>query len=86
MPRGYPGSTPGVDPRSQGVIPRRFKRKKIFVADAGWTDGQTDVLVEIVIYIYIIIPQLVHFFSPSYPSKGVCAIIEFHFKIGHETR
>ena len=31
MPRGYPGSTPGVDPRSQGVIPRRFKRKKIFV-------------------------------------------------------
>ena len=27
-PGGYPGSTPGVDPRSQGVIPRRFKRKK----------------------------------------------------------
>ena len=41
MPRGYPGSTPGVDPRSQGVIPRRFKQKKIFVTDAltdRWTD------------------------------------------------
>ena len=52
MPRGYPGSTPGVDPRSQGVIPRRFKRKKIFVTDGGrtkygWTDrrdgGNSDV-------------------------------------------
>ena len=41
MPRGYPGSTPGVDPRSQGVIPRRFKRKKIFVTD-GRTDGLTN--------------------------------------------
>ena len=33
---------PGVDPGSQGVIPRRFKQKKIFVTDArtkyGWTD------------------------------------------------
>ena len=47
MPRGYPGSTPGVDPGGQGVIPRRFKRKKIFVTrdtgtpghrDTGWTD------------------------------------------------
>ena len=45
MPRGYPGSTPGVDPRSQGVIPRRFKQKKNFVTDARmdartntWTD------------------------------------------------
>ena len=37
MPRGYPGSTPGVDSRSQGVISRRFKQKKIFV-----TDGMTD--------------------------------------------
>ena len=52
MPLGYPGSTPGVDPRSQGVIPRRFKRKKIFVTDKGrtheaWTDkcdgGNSDV-------------------------------------------
>ena len=45
MPRGYPGSTPGVDPRSQGVIPRRFKRKKNFVTDGRtdeWTDGWTD--------------------------------------------
>ena len=56
MPRGYPGSTLGVDPRSQGVIPRRFKRKKIFVTDGQtpdehWKkDGQTDVIVEIVIY------------------------------------
>ena len=41
MPRGYPGSTPGVDPRSQGVIPRRFKQKKIFVTDVR-TDGRTD--------------------------------------------
>ena len=32
-PEGYPGSTLGVDPRSQGVIPRRFKRKKIFVTN-----------------------------------------------------
>ena len=38
MPRGYPGSTPGVDPRSQGVIPKRFKRKKIFVTPP---DGRT---------------------------------------------
>ena len=42
MPRRYPGSTPGVDPRGQGVIPRQFKRKKIFVTDGrtpnGWTD------------------------------------------------
>ena len=45
MPRGYPGSTPGADPRSQGVISRRFKRKKNFVTNErtnertdGWTD------------------------------------------------
>ena len=42
MPRSYQESTPGVDPRSQGVIPRRFKRKKFFVThgrtDEGWTD------------------------------------------------
>ena len=45
MPRGYPGSTPGVDPRSQGVIPRRFKQKKNFVTDArmhGRTNPWTD--------------------------------------------
>ena len=38
---GYPGSTPGVNPRSQGVIPRRFKQKKFFVTDKRtdvWTD------------------------------------------------
>ena len=41
MPRSYPGSTLEVDPRSQGVIPRRFKQKKIFVTDGRthrWTD------------------------------------------------
>ena len=48
MPRGYPGSTLGVDPIGQGVIPRRFKRKNFFVTDEGRTDGQTDVKVEIV--------------------------------------
>ena len=44
-PRSYPGSTPGIDPRSQGVIPRRFKEKKNFVTNKltnelthGWTD------------------------------------------------
>ena len=42
MPRGYPGSTPGVDPRSQGVIPRRFKRKKNFVTVVCTKDGRTD--------------------------------------------
>ena len=43
MPRGYPGSTPGVDPRSQGVILRRLKQKKICdrQTDAR-TDGRTD--------------------------------------------
>ena len=41
MPRSYPGSTPGVDPGSQGVIPRRFKRKKNFVTN-GRTDERTD--------------------------------------------
>ena len=44
MPRGYPGSTPGVNPRSQGVIPRRFKRKKNFCdgnrTPDRWTDGR----------------------------------------------
>ena len=40
---GVPGVNPGVDPRSQGMIPRRFKRKKIFVTeDARRTDGWTD--------------------------------------------
>ena len=45
MPRGYPGSTPGVDPGSQGVIPRRFKRKRNFVTNErkdARTDGWTD--------------------------------------------
>ena len=40
--RGLSGVNLGVDPGSQGVIPRRFKRKKIFVTDGrtdkGWTD------------------------------------------------
>ena len=39
MPRGYPGSTPGVDPGSQGVIPRRFKRKKFFVTNVVVVGG-----------------------------------------------
>ena len=57
MPGGYPGSTPGIDPRSQGVIPRRFKRKKNFVTDGRthertnvWTDrrdGRNSVLDEL---------------------------------------
>ena len=43
MPRGYRGSTPGVDPRSQGVIPRRFKQKKICDELTNeLTDGRTD--------------------------------------------
>ena len=42
MPRGYPGSTPGVDPGGQGVIPRRFKRKKNFVTPGHRTNGWTD--------------------------------------------
>ena len=41
MPRSYPGSTPGIDPRSQGVIPRRFKRKNFFVTNER-TNGRTD--------------------------------------------
>ena len=46
---GLPGVNPGGRPRAQGVIPRRFKRKKNFVTHAERTpDGQTDVLVEIV--------------------------------------
>ena len=39
MPRGYPG----VDFRSQGVIFRRFKRKKKFVTNKRtnrWTDSR----------------------------------------------
>ena len=38
---GLPGVNPGVNPRGQGVISRRFKRKKIFVTDTHtdtWTD------------------------------------------------
>ena len=47
MPQRYPGSTPGVDPRSQGVIPRRFNRKKNFVTERRkdghrTPHGQTD--------------------------------------------
>ncbi len=37
-----PGSSrvnPGVDPRSQGVIPRRFKRKQYFVMPDRQTDN-----------------------------------------------
>ena len=35
---GVPGVNPWVDPWSQGVIPRRFKRKKKFVSSTyGWT-------------------------------------------------
>ena len=44
--------TLGVDPRSQGLIPRRFKRKKIFGTNGrtdARTDGRTDVSVKIVI-------------------------------------
>ena len=36
-----PGVNPGVDPGSQGVIPRRFKRKKIFVTNVGGVAGWT---------------------------------------------
>ena len=39
MLQDYPGSTPGGDPRSQGVIPKRFKQKKF--CDA-LTNGRTD--------------------------------------------
>ena len=41
MPHRYPGSTPGVDPRTQGMIPRQFKQKKNFVT-YGRTDARTD--------------------------------------------
>ena len=56
-PRAYtcPGRRGGVkpggwddDPGSQGMIPRHFKRKKIFVTNGRTKDGQTDVTVEIV--------------------------------------
>ena len=40
-----PGVNPGIDPGSQGVIPKRFKQKKIL---RRTPDGQTDVIVEIV--------------------------------------
>ena len=41
--QGVPGVNPGGQPRGQGVIPRRFKRKKNFVTDGhrtpdAWTD------------------------------------------------
>ena len=39
---------PGAIPKSQGVISRRFKRNKNFV-----TNGQTDVLVEIVLQMFL---------------------------------
>ena len=38
---GVPGVNPVGHPRSQGMIPRRFKRKKNFVTNErkdGWTD------------------------------------------------
>ena len=45
-----PGVNPGVNPRSQGVIPERFKQKKILWRTHGRTkDGRTDVKVEIVV-------------------------------------
>ena len=49
--RGRGGGKPGGwddDPGSQGMIPRHFKRKKIFVTDERTKRGQTDVTVEIV--------------------------------------
>ena len=42
MLRSYPGSTPGIDPRSQGVIPKRFKRKKNFVTNERKNEDWTD--------------------------------------------
>ena len=43
MPRGYPGSTLGVDPRSHEVIARRFKQKKFCDEQTnGLTNGRTD--------------------------------------------
>ena len=42
MPRSYLGSTPEVDPRSLGVIPRRFKRKKDFVTEGHRTPDRRD--------------------------------------------
>ena len=41
VPGVNPGGHPGGHPGGQGVIPRRFKRKKFFVTD-GRTDGRTD--------------------------------------------
>ena len=47
-PRGYPGSTPGVDFRSQWVSSRDLSEKKIFLTDER-TEGRTDLVVIIVI-------------------------------------
>ena len=52
MPGAHPGSTSGINPGGQRVIPRQFKRKKNFVTDGhrtshAWTDrrdyGNSDV-------------------------------------------
>ena len=41
MRGAHPGSTSGINLGGQGVIPRRFKRKKNFVTNE-LTDGRTD--------------------------------------------
>ena len=40
MPGVHLGSASGIDPGGQGVIPRRFKRKKIFVTDTARTPDE----------------------------------------------
>ena len=47
VPGAHPGSASGINPGGQGMIPRRFKRKKNFVTHEH-TDGQTDVTADIV--------------------------------------
>ena len=45
--RGFESVCTGVKPWSQGVIPRWFKQK-IFVMKGEGTEGQTDLMVKIV--------------------------------------
>ena len=73
---GLPVVNLGVDFRCQGVISRRFKRKKNFVTDRHThrqTDGQRDVLVEIVMQIGL---QKVsnHFSQVNYFRGDLCFV------------
>ncbi len=76
MPRGYPGSTLGVDPGGQGVIPRWFKRKKNFcdeLTNIGRTDRLDNKYSDL---------ELLEFLNILWKGLAILCINLKYFKIG----